>query len=69
MHNHPPGLAIEIQQRAQRIRLDVLDMVYRRQAGHLGGSFSCAEILAALYFHQMRIDPARPGGRSATGFS
>jgi transketolase len=44
---------------ARQIRIDVLDMVYRRQAGHLGGSFSAAEILACLYFHQMKIDPAR----------
>ena len=35
-------------------------MVYRRKAGHPGGSFSAAEILAALYFHHLDIDPARP---------
>jgi len=35
-------------------------MVYRRQAGHPGGSFSAAEILAALYFHHLKIDPANP---------
>ena len=46
---------------ARKIRLDVLEMVYRRQAGHPGGSFSAAEILSALYFHQMKIDPKNPG--------
>jgi transketolase len=60
MHTHSQDLIYEIQQRAQCIRLDVLDMVYRRGAGHPGGSFSCAEILSALYFHQLKIDPARP---------
>ena len=35
-------------------------MVYRRGAGHPGGSFSAAEMLASLYFHHMKIDPARP---------
>jgi len=35
-------------------------MVYRRQAGHPGGSFSAAEILACLYFHQLKLDPAQP---------
>ena len=60
---HVPNLALidEIQKQANLIRLDVLDMVYRRQAGHLGGSYSAAEILAALYFHQLRIDPQNPG--------
>ena len=61
MHVHNLALIDEIQKQANLIRLDVLDMVYRRQAGHLGGSYSAAEILAALYFHQLRIDPQNPG--------
>jgi len=60
MHQHTEDLVSELQHVAQRIRLDVLDMVYRRKAGHLGGSFSAADILAALYFHQMKIDPQNP---------
>ena len=60
MQLHSPQLVEPIQAVARQIRLDVLDMVYRRQAGHPGGSFSAAEILACLYFHQMKIDPARP---------
>jgi transketolase len=35
-------------------------MIYRRGAGHPGGCLSAADIIAALYFHKMRIDPARP---------
>jgi transketolase len=61
MHIHTIDLIQEIQQQALNIRLDVLDMVYRRQAGHLGGSYSSAEILAALYFHHLKIDPANTG--------
>ncbi len=60
MHYHPESLIRDLQERARQIRLDVLDMVYRRAAGHPGGSFSCAEMLAALYFHHLKIDPARP---------
>ena len=60
MHDHPESLIKDLQETARLIRLDVLDMVYRRGAGHPGGSFSCAEILAALYFHHLAIDPARP---------
>jgi transketolase len=60
MHQHSEALITSLQEVARRIRLDVLDMVYRRKAGHPGGSFSAAEILAALYFHQMKIDPANP---------
>jgi transketolase len=60
LHSHPEQLVQELAEKARQIRLDVLDMVYRRQAGHPGGSFSAAEILACLYFHQLKIDPTRP---------
>lgn len=60
MHIHDSKLIEEVKRQAQLIRLDVLDMVKRRQAGHIGGSFSAAEILAALYFHQLKIDPGNP---------
>lgn len=68
MHVHNLTLIEEIQQQANLIRLDVLDMVYRRQAGHLGGSYSAAEILAALYFHQLKIDPQNPGWEARDRF-
>ncbi len=60
MHQHTEKLIQELQEAARQVRLDVLDMVYRRKAGHLGGSFSAAEILACLYFHQMRVNPQDP---------
>jgi transketolase len=60
MHHHSADLIQQIQEQARLIRLDVLDMVYRRQAGHPGGSFSAAEILACLYFHHLKVDPAHP---------
>lgn len=45
---------------ANTIRKKVLKMVYRAQSGHLGGSFSAVEIITALYFSEMRIDPKDP---------
>jgi len=35
-------------------------MIYRRGQGHPGGSLSIAEIIAALFFHHLRIDPKNP---------
>lgn len=49
----------EIQVIADRLRRRTLDMVWHAQAGHPGGSFSLAEILACLYFRVLRIDPAK----------
>ena len=60
MHYHPDELILEITRRAQQLRLDVLRMVYTAQTGHIGGAFSAAEIVASLYFHHLRIDPAHP---------
>ena len=31
------------------LRKHVLDMVYEKQSGHIGGSFSIAELTACLY--------------------
>jgi transketolase len=45
---------------ATRLRRDVVEMIGIGKAGHLGGSCSLAEIVAALYFSRMRYDPACP---------
>jgi transketolase len=50
----------EIQEVADRLRRRTLDMVWHAQAGHPGGSFSLAEILACMFFRVLRIDPSRP---------
>ncbi len=60
MHQHTDVLAGEIARKAQELRIENLKMVHRMQTGHLGGPFSAAEIVAALYFHQLRIDPEQP---------
>ena len=49
-----------LREAAYVIRRLTVEMVAWGQWGHLGGSFSMAEILAVLYFHEMRIDPQRP---------
>ncbi len=57
---HSEELIREIARKAQVFRIHVLDMVYNAQSGHIGGAFSVAEILASLYFHHLRVDPANP---------
>jgi len=50
----------ELEEVARRIRVAVVRTVYRNKVGHLGGSLSEADLLAALYFHAMRIRPEAP---------
>ena len=45
---------------ARQIRLAVVRTVNHARAGHLGGPLSAADLLAALYFHVMRIRPDEP---------
>jgi transketolase len=45
---------------ALELRKDVVEMIYRANAGHLGGSLSAAEIISVLYFEIMNVDPKNP---------
>lgn len=49
-----------LEEHARQLRIDSLDLIHRRQAGHPGGSLSAAEIVAALFFHKLRLDPGNP---------
>ena len=43
-----------------RIRKTALETVQAAGSGHIGGSFSIAEILSVLYFDRMNVDPEKP---------
>ena len=45
---------------ALNIRRGILRGVYHAASGHPGGSLSIADIMAYLYFEEMRIDPQNP---------
>ena len=45
---------------AAKSRLLAVDAVHEAASGHPGGSLSCLDMLTALYFHEMNIDPANP---------
>ena len=37
---------------SRQIRLDVAKMFHKWGHGHFGGSYSCVEILATVFFHE-----------------
>ncbi len=51
-----------LQDIGNRIRREVLQAVHFAGAGHIGGALSAADMLAALYFDVLNIDPAQPYG-------
>lgn len=50
----------ELKQIAIELRKSAITMIYEAQSGHPGGSLSAADIVTALYFKEMNIDPANP---------
>lgn len=49
-----------LEQKAAQIRQDIIRMIHKAGAGHPGGSLSSVEMITALYFHILNIDPANP---------
>ncbi len=52
-HTHLPN-------QCRQLRQDVLEMIHAAGSGHPGGSLSAVEILTALYFDVMHVDPQNP---------
>ncbi len=44
----------------RQIRREIIKMVYAAKSGHPGGSLSITDVLAALYFKEMNINPEKP---------
>lgn len=50
----------ELQEKARKVREDIIEEVYKAKSGHPGGSLSIADILTVLYFKEMKINPQNP---------
>ena len=59
MQDNPTSVQ-ELKDKARVIRSDIIEMITTAQGGHPGGSLSAADIVTALYFRVMRIDPKNP---------
>ena len=52
--------ACELEGIALELRFRIVEMVHAAQSGHCGGSLSAADIVTALYFELMHLDPNNP---------
>ena len=50
----------ELKRTAARLRANIVRMIALAGSGHNGGSLSAIDVITYLYFHELRIDPARP---------
>jgi transketolase len=55
-----PSKFQDLEEVSYQVRRLSLEMITYGGWGHLGGSFSMAEIMAVLYFHTLRVNPALP---------
>ncbi|WP_100809662.1 MULTISPECIES: transketolase [unclassified Microbacterium] len=56
---HSPDLE-ELARLSQLVRWHIVNTVAQSKAGHIGGPMSMTDLLVALYFAELRIDPANP---------
>ncbi|HEX3846783.1 MAG TPA: transketolase [Steroidobacteraceae bacterium] len=61
-HTEPATAAelSELRSRATRLRRHMLTMASGRGQGYLGQGLGIADLMAALYFHEMKYDPQNP---------
>ena len=50
----------ELKATAKELRLTVIDVMKWSGGAHVGGSLSCMDLLTALYFKYLKINPASP---------
>lgn len=51
----------ELEKAAIEIRKRLIKLIYEAKSGHTGGSLSSVDILVALYFHTLKLNPNNPG--------
>lgn len=54
--------------KANQIRIELLKMIYNAKTGHTGGALSSTDILIALYYSIMNIDPDNPDDENRDRF-
>lgn len=51
---------LNLEKQALQMRETVLKMIHKAKSGHPGGSLSAADMMTALYFYEMNVDPKNP---------
>lgn len=51
---------LRLEAQSKEVRKEILTMIHAAQSGHPGGSLSAADLMTALYFDELNIDPQNP---------
>ena len=55
-----PLTITQLQQKANDIRKDIIEMLLQAKSGHSAGPLDLADVVTALYFNILNIDPQQP---------
>ncbi|HID86086.1 MAG TPA: transketolase, partial [Anaerolineae bacterium] len=58
--SYDPELLYRLRRKANELRQEVIRMTCAAGSGHPGGSLGAADIVTALYFYVLRVDPSNP---------
>ena len=50
----------ELRQKAEGLRLELINLVHSGGTGHIGGDLSVLNVLTVLYYHTLNVDPKNP---------
>ena len=50
----------ELKAKAKELRANIVETTFSATSGHIGGSLSAADMLVALYFKYLNVDPSDP---------
>lgn len=50
----------ELKAKAKELRINIVNTTFEATSGHVGGSLSAADMLVALYFKYLNVDPKNP---------
>ncbi|MDQ1279380.1 MAG: transketolase [Thermoproteota archaeon] len=50
----------DLEAKAKLFRREILEMILKAGTGHPGGSLSAIDIITALYYYKMKVDPKNP---------
>lgn len=51
---------IRLERQAKEVRKEILTMIHNAGSGHPGGSLSAADMMTALYFDELNLNPQNP---------
>jgi len=57
---YPPELIRQLEEKSNKIRRMIVEMISHAGSGHPGGSLSSADLVVSLFFSHLRHDPKNP---------